>query len=148
MCKEYPGMRIPDDDLIDMATRCSNAGIGLKAEIVLRQRYPVSRALAAIKASRAGRKEEKGAREEMMSERNEGLEGLRAMLELFRCQLIDGQIIKESDGEPWPLSKSEANQIVAELEKRLTTLAASAPSSSLPAQGRDEHGDRISKLKG
>lgn len=48
---------------------------------------------------------------------------LREVLQLFRDQLVDGQIIKESDGEPWPLSKSEADQIITELEKRLRTPA-------------------------
>lgn len=40
-------------------------------------------------------------------------------LQLFYDQLVDGQIIKESDGEPWPLTKSEAKQIVDALFERL-----------------------------
>jgi hypothetical protein len=43
----------------------------------------------------------------------------RLDLKLFRDQLVDGQILKESDGDPWPLTKSEADQIVAELKNRL-----------------------------
>jgi hypothetical protein len=41
-CAEYPGMKIPDDDLLDMATRASWAALRLRAEIVLRQRYPIA----------------------------------------------------------------------------------------------------------
>ena len=37
----------------------------------------------------------------------------------FRDDLVDGLIIKESDGDPWPLTKSEADQIADELRKRL-----------------------------
>jgi hypothetical protein len=33
-----------DDDLIDVATTCSNRGVALAAEIALRKRYPKRRA--------------------------------------------------------------------------------------------------------
>jgi len=42
-------------------------------------------------------------------------------IQKFRDDLVDGLIIKESDGEPWPLTKSEADQIADELRKRLVT---------------------------
>lgn len=34
-----------DDDLIDMATTCSNAGLALHAEMILRDRHPSKVAL-------------------------------------------------------------------------------------------------------
>ena len=57
-CKEYPGMKIADDELIDMAATCSNRGLRLNAEIVLRQRWTLRRR-ATIAASPAPRSEEK-----------------------------------------------------------------------------------------
>ena len=74
-------------------------------------------------------------------------EKLREALELFRCQLIDGQIVKESDGEPWPLTKSEANQIVAELGIRLAALA-SHPSEVEAGQLRVLLRDVIDHFRG
>lgn len=50
--------------------------------------------------------------------------GQRFDAELFYAQLIDGQIIKESDGEPWPLTKPEARQICDALKQRLAAPAA------------------------
>jgi len=51
-------------------------------------------------------------------------------LEQFYCELVDGQVIKESDGEPWALTKSEARQIVDELRKRILAASPQAGAQS------------------
>jgi hypothetical protein len=38
VCGKYPGMKIDDETLIDFATTCSNKGLRLKAEVILRRR--------------------------------------------------------------------------------------------------------------
>jgi hypothetical protein len=43
----------------------------------------------------------------------------RELARQFRNKLINGEIIKESDGEPWSLTKSEATQVAAALETLL-----------------------------
>lgn len=50
-CQDFPGMKIPDESLIDMATTCSDRGVALRAEIVLRKRYP-SQAIRELKERR------------------------------------------------------------------------------------------------
>ena len=80
-----------------------------------------------------------------------------ALLEKFRCDLIDGLVVKESDGDPWPLTKSEANQIVAELEKRLrippqpetaqpASTGASLDSFNVPSNPHPEITEAVSKV--
>jgi hypothetical protein len=44
MCADYPGMQIDDDTLIDFATAASWKALRLRAEVLLRQRYPARRA--------------------------------------------------------------------------------------------------------